>query len=94
MVCTNDKKKHKLAVRWQGPMEITGTDSDFVYYVKMIGTDKKSIKAHVQRMKRFAGKEFFCVPELIYSAQHDASTFEIETLLGWILEETMIKWKS
>ena len=68
----------------------------FVYYVKMIGTDKKPIKTHVQRMKRFAGRGFFCVPELIHSAQHDASTFEIVTILARleISKATMIKWKS
>ena len=42
MVCTSDVGK--------------GTDCDFVYYVKMIGTDKKPIEAHVKSVS--LGEDF------------------------------------
>jgi hypothetical protein len=77
---------------------ITGTKSDFVYTVKMIGTENKSIEVHVARMKRFAGKEFTCSPDLVHSAQHDAGSFEVEDILDWKMNdsnevELMIHWK-
>ena len=98
MICTTEKKKHKLSTVWQGPMEIVGTKSDFVYTVRMIGTTNKPIEVHVARMKRFAGKEFFCNPELVHSAQHDAGTFEVEDIIDWRIgdsheAELLIHWK-
>ena len=98
MICTTEKKKHKLNTVWQGPMEIVGTKSDFVYTVRTIGTTNKPTEVHVARMKRFAGKEFFCSPDLVHSAQHDSGTFEVEEIVDrkiWDSHqvELLIDWK-
>ena len=97
MICTTEKKKHKLNTVWQGPMEIVGTKSDFVYTVRMIGTTNKPTEVHA-RMKRFAGKEFFCSPDIVHLAQHDSGTFEVEEIVDWKIGdshqvELLIHWK-
>ena len=75
------KRQHKAQVLWHGPYEIVSTLSPFVYICRLVGQDK-TITVHVDRIKRFASKEFQMPPELIHSAQSDAASFEVEKIVG------------
>ena len=87
------KRQHKAQVLWHGPYEIVSTLSPFVYICRLVGQDK-TITVHVDRIKRFASKEFQMLPQLIHSAQSDAASFEVEKIVGWKAEEIRFFLKS
>ena len=82
MVARRTRLPHKLAARWMGPYEVVTVESPYVLKVRIIGSDDTPVAAHIQRVKRFAGREFEAPADLVALAQRDAQEFEVEAIIN------------
>ena len=96
MVAVKTKRRHKLAYIWEGPYKITGTVSNFVYEVQLLGENTVT-RAHLNRIKRLAGPNLHETTELIMAALHSKQRFEVDYITAWRLVDNDIQlqvhWK-
>jgi len=69
MAATHAKRRrHKNTFWWNGPMEVTGSQSDFVFLVRPLGSLHEPKAVHIQRLKRFSDTSIGRSAELVEMA--------------------------
>ena len=76
--------KHKLQLRWNGPYQVMGFESEFVLRVRLMGhPDSKVIQSHIARTRRLASNKIHLSAAVIAGAVNDYGTWTVRAFLDW-----------